>query len=63
MGEHQDKKVVVHSTPFIKIIDNLLLIVKFVKSSDHYYYSNHKKKQGKPLVLSLCSLTAKIFLK
>ena len=34
MCEHQDKKMVVHSETFIKLISILLLIVRFVKSSD-----------------------------
>ena len=38
------KKMVVHSKPFIKIINILLLIARFVKSSDQTIYSDHKKK-------------------
>ena len=34
MCEHQDKNTLVHSHSFIRIIGILLLIVRFVKSSD-----------------------------
>ena len=33
MCEHHDKKVVVHSRPFIEMISTWLLIVRFVKGS------------------------------
>ena len=38
------KKLVVHSNPFIKIIDIFLLITMFVKSSDQIIIQKRKNK-------------------
>ena len=35
---YQDKNITVHSKPFIKMIGILLLIVRFVKSSDQAFF-------------------------
>ena len=46
MCEHQDKKMVVHSKPFIKIISIFLLIVRFVKSSDQAIIQTIRKNKS-----------------
>ena len=50
-----DKKIVVHSKPSIKIIGILLLIVRFVKSSDHTIIEIIRK--NKSIVMFLVNLS------
>ena len=51
----QDKKIVVHSKPFIKIIGILLLVVRFVKSSDQTIIQIIRKNES-VLILLVCNL-------